>query len=64
MVSQNCPLKCASQGWLGGEENSRLQVATTEPKSLFISHVVSKFYGTKDDVWAGFRPVGSTVEIR
>ena len=29
-------------------------------KSLYISHVVSIFYGTKIEVWVGFGPVGST----
>jgi hypothetical protein len=27
-------------------------------KSLYISHVVSHFYGTEYDIWAGFGPVG------
>ena len=53
-------MKCVSQGWLGGEENSRLQVATTEPKSLYISDVVCHFYGTEYDIWADFGQDGNT----
>ena len=31
-----------------------------QPKSLYISHAVSNFYGTENEIWAGFGPVGST----
>ena len=30
------------------------------PKSLYISHVVSNFYWTEIEIWAGFGPVGNT----
>ena len=30
------------------------------PKSLYISWVLSNFYGTKIEIWAGFGPVGNT----
>jgi hypothetical protein len=29
-------------------------------QSLYISHVVSNFYGTEIQIWAGFRPVSIT----
>ena len=29
-------------------------------QSLYISNVVSNFYGTEIEIWAGFGPVGST----
>ena len=32
----------------------------TESKSLYISHAVSNFYGTKIEICAGFGPVGIT----
>ena len=32
----------------------------TESKSLYISHAVSIFYGTKIEIWASFGPVGNT----
>ena len=30
------------------------------PKSLYISHAVSNFYGTEIEIWAGFGPIGNT----
>ena len=29
-------------------------------QSLYISHMVSNFYGTEIEIWAGFKPVGIT----
>ena len=33
---------------------------TCTRNSLYISHVVSYFYVTEYEIWAGFEPVGST----
>ena len=33
---------------------------TLQPKSLYISRVVSYFYGTEIQIWAGFGPIGNT----
>ena len=29
-------------------------------RTVYIIHVVSHFYGTEFEIWAGFGPVGST----
>ena len=34
----------------------------TESKSLYISHAVSNFYGTKLEMWAGFGPVRNVLK--
>ena len=34
--------------------------ALLQPKSLFVSRVVSQFFWTKFEIWAGFGPIGST----
>ena len=31
-----------------------------KPKSLYISHEVSNFYGTEIEIWSGFGPDGNT----
>ena len=37
-----------------------LRIFLLSAKSLYISHTMSNFYGTEIEIWAGFRPVGST----
>ena len=34
--------------------------AAFHPKSLYIGHAMSNFYGTEIEIWAGFGPVGNT----
>ena len=34
-----------------------------QPKSLYISPELSHFYGTEYEIWAGFGPVGSTLQM-
>ena len=40
--------------------NEKKPVHAIKLKSLYISCTVSNFYGTEIEIWAGFRPVGST----
>ena len=37
-----------------------LQIAVQEPKSLYRSRARRHFYGTENEIWAGFGPVCNT----